>query len=592
MLKCYLKNISNNSVDHLTDVPIEVHDDNEFSIKLDVTNHELKAPPVVMVGDFEIGMHLVSQQGDGTCVYESNRGSFFDNAFFLNYFGQCELSVSLDNIITNYIIDVNVTSYKAGIAKEMLSFLSENTDDILQTCYSKTQVGFSHKRGKDRKLIKLLALTQTIDLIESVFPLFKSDIKHEIEHKLQYYSNKPIVVDDSSASWLSENMDELVLSNSNQSELRIKQKYYQVDIPNSVTFLNTDTKENRVLHQFVSVALKYLIDIRKGIAAQANAITDSEEYNEYVKFDQVIKGMINPVLMMRLKAVDLLIKRIERIHLFFKINMPVKKITGEMPIQTSYSLRHKHYARSFSKIADFYNSSDTDRGGSEFLLGLRNLSQLFELCCLYSMVCYFKKISDPVTTSWLSKSLEWESKEASRLNVLGNSFVFENEYYEYTLLYEKRFYSFSKDTMNLQIDNLVRIDKSNNYRDPDFTIKVRNKHTNDFYFIILDAKFSRRYKMISSKPDKVPSVLQTVFTKYSTNLKTYKNGELVDLTRYVGVVFGLSKSEEEQGRVHMFNKIHDVDGLAPIFPFAAADFISFDRCNENIEGILSKYISQ
>ncbi len=592
MLKFYLKNISNGSVYHLSDAPIEIHDDNEFSIKLDVTNHEVETPPIVMIGDVEIGMHLVSQLENGACVYESDRGSFFENAFFLNYFGQCELSVCLDNIRNSYIVEVNVTSYKAGIAKEMLSFLSGNADDILQTCYSKSQVGFSHKRGEDRKLVKFSALTQAVDLIESVFPLFITDTKHYVEHQLQYHSNKPVVVDDASASWLSENMDELVLSNSNQSKLRVKQKYYQVDIPNSVTLLNTDTKENRVLHQFVLVARKYLNDIRKEIAEQASSITDSEEYNEYVKFDQVIKGVINPVLMMRLKAVDVLIKRVERIHLFFKLNIPVRKVAGEMPIQNSYTLRHKHYAISFSKIAIFYNASDTNRGDSEFLLGLRNLSQLFELCCLYSMVCYFKKISVPIATSWLSKSLEWESKEANKLNVLGNTFVFENDYYEYTLLYEKRFYSFSKDTMNLQVDNLVRIDKSNNYRDPDFTIRVRNKSTNDFYFIVLDAKFSRRYKMMSAKPDKTPSVLQTVFNKYSTNLKAYKNNELVDLTRYVGVIFGLSKSEGEQGRVHMFNEIHDIDGLAPIFPFAAADFISFDKCNENIEGILSKYISK
>lgn len=592
MLKCYLKNISSGNVDLLTDAPIEIHDDNEFSIKLDLTSHEVKESPVVMIGDVEIGVHLVSQLESGVCVYESNRGSFFDNAFFLNYFGQCELSVFLDDVKFSYIVDVNVTNYKAGVAKEMLSFLSDNADDILQTCYSKSQVGFSHKRGEDRKLIKFSALTQTIDLIESVIPLFISDTKHDVEHHLQYNSNKPIVVDDSSASWLSENMDELVLSNSNQSRLRIKQKYYQVDIPNSVTLLNTDTKENRVLHQFILVALKYLSGTRKDIAAQVNSISDSEEYNEYVKFDQVIKGMINPVLMMRLKTVDLLIERVKRINLFFVTNIPVKKVTGEMPIQNSYTLRHKHYARSFNKIAEFYNASDTNRGGSEFLLGLRNLSQLFELCCLYSMVCYFKTISIPVTTSWLPKSLEWESKGASELNVLGNTFVFESEDYEYTLLYEKRFYSFSKDTMNLQINNLVRIDQSNNYRDPDFTIKVRNKSTNDFYFIVLDAKFSRRYKMTNAKPDKVPSVLQTVFNKYSTNLKAYKNNELVDLTRYVGVIFGLSKNEEEQGRVHMFNEIHDIDGLAPIFPFAAADFISFDKCNENIEGILSKYISK
>lgn len=590
MLKCNLTNKKTQVKSRLSDAPFEVNDDHEYIITLELTEHDISIQPVVMIGDIEIKVNFETELKDGTKIYKSVDGRFFDNAFFLNYFGECELSISIDNMIKKFLIEVNVTGYKANVAKEMLGFLSDNADEILQTCYSKSQTGFSHKQGDERNLIKMSALTQSVEVIERLLHSFKLDRKSSIEHRLEYNSNKPIIVDDSSASWLSENMDELEVSNSSQSKLRIKRSHYQVQLPNSVTHLNTDLKENRVLHQFIMVALGYLSEVRKKIEEQTHNVSEETEYSEYVKFDQVIKGMINPILVMRIKAINNLIKRVKRIHLFFKITIPVKKITGEMPIQTNFTLRHRHYGLAFNQIACFYKASDADRSNSEFLLGLRNLSQLFELCCLYYLVRYFKKISKQVSATWVTHKLEWVGHKTEQFNVLANEFIFETDFYEYSLVYEKKFFSLSNNVMNLQNDNLVRIDQRNNFREPDYTIKVFNKLTKDYYFIILDAKFSRSYKMENSKPDMVPSVLQSVFTKYSTNLKTFKDGSMVDLTRYVGVLFGLSKSEKEQKRKTMFSKLHDIDGIAPIFPFAAADFISFSGNSDGLDEMLDKYI--
>jgi hypothetical protein len=592
VLKCYLTNKKNQVKSRLSDVTFEVNDDNEYIITLELTEHDITIQPVVMIGDMEIKVNFYSELKNGGVIYKSIDGEFFDNAFFLNYFGECEVSVSIGNMINNFIIEVNVTGYKANIAKEMLEFLSGNADEILQTCYSKSQTGFSHKQGNDRDLIKMTALTQSVEVIERLLHSFKLAAKNSIEHRLEYNSNKPFIVDDSSASWLYENMDELKISNSTQSKLRVKRRYYQVELPNSVAYINTDLKENRVLHQFVMVSLRYLSEIRDKVEVQTRNLTEEIEYSEYVKFDQVIKGMLNPILNMRLNSIDKLIKRVKRIHLFFKITIPVKKITGEMPVQTQFTLRHRHYGLAFNQIAIFYKASDADKSKSDFLLGLRNLSQLFELCCLYYLVRYFNIISHQVSTTWVTHKLEWAGHKTDQFNILANEFIFENDFYEYSLIYEKKFFSLSSDTMCLQNNNLVRLDQRNNFREPDFTIKVLNKATKEYYFIILDAKFSRNYKMENNKPDKVPSILQTVFTKYSTNLKTYKDGSVFDTTRYIGVLFGLSKSEKEQKRITMFRRIHDIDGIAPTFPFSAADFISFSGNSDGLYKMLDKYISR
>lgn len=592
MFYCYLINLNSGVETKLSDLPLEVNDDNEYSIRVDVFGHDNPAAPRITIGDIDIKVGETTQSTNDTTSYASIRGEFFDNAFFLNYFGQCELIISIGEVTKKYSIEVNVTSYKAGVASEMLNFLSNNTEDILQTCYSKSKTGFSHKNGHSRSVIKFSALTQTIQLIESLFPEFKSDSIYNISHKLEFNSNKPLIVDEICASWLSENMDSLEISNSKDYKIRVKKKHYQVDIPNSITVHNTDLKENRVLHQFVLVALEYLNINKKNITAQTTVLHNSFEYDEYIKFDTIIKRVIKPILLARVRLIDDLINRINRINLFFRTTIPVKKTTRDMPIQTSSTLRHRHYSRAFNKISEFYNASDADKQNTEFLLGLRNLSQLFELCCLYSLVRYFNDISTPINISWASNSMEWDATHADKVNVLANNFTFESEHYQYTLNYEKKFYSFCKETMKSQKDNLVRIDVENNYVEPDFTIKVTNKKSEDYYYIILDAKFSRNYKMKSTKTDKAPSVLQSIFTKYSTNLRAYKDGELVNVTRYVGVLFGLSKNDKEKNRICMFNKMHDIDGDAPIFPFSAASFISFSDNDSGINNILNKYISQ
>lgn len=592
MLIVSLKNLNKNKSITLSETPVVVLDNSEYSVTVETDASISFISPTVMVGDIEVPVEFNSITEKKNKIYKSIDGSFFENAIFLNYFGECEISISVGDYRKTYIVQVNVTGYKATVAKEMLVFLSDNSEDILQTCYSRSKIGFSSKEGRERKILKLNVLKNTVHSIENLLPSFLSDKKIEIKHSLTHNSNKPEVVDDSSIDWLSENIDELFLTNSTDYTLKINRTHYQVKIPNSVTHFDTDLKENRVLHQFALSSLQYLNELRDSLENQTRNITEDTEYLEYVKFDQVIKGMISPILVNQIKDIDLLINRVIKLHKFFTKVIPAKNLKKAMPLQTPFSLRHRHYATAFNEISKFYQASDAEKSNSEFLLGLRNLSQLFELCCLFSIIKYFRKISNQKATSWTNQSYQWSGKRTDNFNVLANEIIFDNEHYEYTVLYEKRFFSLNNSDTTLQNDNLIRVDKKNNYYIPDFVIKVLNKSSNEYYFVILDAKFSRNTRMKVSPDNKAPNVLQSTYNKYATNLRAYKDGGVVNLTRYVGVIFGLSKYESEQKRICLFSDNHDIDGVAPIFPFSAADFISFSDENTTIDELLSRYIQQ
>lgn len=595
MFSCYLKDIKSDVTSLLSDSPIEVRDNREYLIIVVYEDgNATESSPITIIGDVEINMRLVPDSNDLLPTYSSVDGSFFDNAIFLNYFGECELSISIDDYRVSYIVQVNVTGYKAAVAKEMLEFLSENSEDILQTCYSKSKVGYSNKFGAERELIKINVLEKTVSSIEKLFLSFQTDRKYEIKNQLTQKNNKPVIVDEASVSWLSENFDEVELVDSSSYKFKIKNKYYQANIPSSVTYFDTDLKENRVLHKFTLTALSYLNRTKASLMSQLKGgdYLIENEYSDYIKFDQVIKNILKPILDSQIKKVDGLISRISKINAFFKKNVPVNGLLNAMPVQTKFTLRHRHYGIAFNEISKFYRSSDADKKELEFLLGLRNLSQLFELSCLFCIVKYFNGFSDQKSAIWSKQSYSWNGENSEVFNVLANEFKFESSYYEYTVLYEKTFFSLNSSKLAEQENNLIRVDQKRNFCVPDFVIKVRSKSNSEFYFVILDAKFSRRYKMTKNKEGSIPSTLQSNYNKYATNLMTYKNGSMVNLTRYVGVLYGLSKDESERSRVNMFNEAHDIDGVAPLFPFSAADYISFSNNTGTIDRLLNLYIQR
>ena len=177
------------------------------------------------------------------------------------------------------------------------------------------------------------------------------------------------------------------------------------------------------------------------------------------------------------------------------------------------------------------------------------------------------------------------------MNVLGNCFVFNNENYEYTLMYEKKFYSITQNRESDQLENLIRVDDRGSYYEPDFTIKVRNRHTDSYYYIILDAKFSRRYKMNKNKDDSL-GILSSIFLKYGNNLKAYTSNRVEDLTKFIGVMYGLKTNTDKTERLTYFNKIHDIDELLPISPFSSADYINFDSRENSFHRVLDKYVQR
>ncbi|MEO9944063.1 hypothetical protein [Paraglaciecola sp.] len=572
------------------DCKIEVKDDAEYQIIIEVEqfNEVIITAPTLSLGDVSLplseGEHILGS----TLFKTKDKGSFYDKAIFLNYFGECELAIVFNDSQLTYLFDVNITSHKANIAKDIVRYLSSNSEDILQSCYSKSRTGYDYKQGTPNKLVKMKALEDAISQLESAIPKFRFNRKHDIESRVEFHSSKPPVFSDRINDWLFDNVDEVAVANSNDYSFKLSSNYVKVELPNSINVLDTDKKENHVIHYFVRTAQKFLrqeLDVFRVNFVTANQL--DSEYEGYIKFDNVIKSSLKDVYQNQEKIIVRLLSKLNFIQGQINKYLPVRKVKAFMPQQTSYSLRHKHYLKSFESIKIFYLAESANKQKESFLLGLRNLSQLFEFACLYYLVNYLRRFSTLIEVDWVKDSYSLIGSKKEEVNVLGNYFVFENDNFTYTLFYEKKFYALTSSS-DKQLDNLIRVDRGASYFEPDFTLKVEDKISGEYYFVILDAKFSRKYKM-SDRDDSI-GILSSIFLKYGNGLKVYSNNGIESLTKFVGVMFGLKKQTDNTRRLTYYDPKYDIDSELPILPFASADFIDFSSSENPYYEILDKYI--
>lgn len=583
-MKVYIKNLSDNDIIDISYGKVELIDTKEYQVIV-ITEGEKASNSHVCIGDVEYTLETAFLNNEKCLMTE--KGNFFDNALFLNYFGECTISIQVGDQVKYFYVDINVNGHKAEIAKEMIEYLSEISEDVLLTCFSKTRKSFGKGAGKNKKLNK-------VDYIEkALYFLDENKKSFAVKKKSKLGRNSfedGFKIDENASLFILDNIDSVESTSKNFSDFMIGNKYYRLNDRRSNANLETDTFENRVIYTFFINAIKYLSKKVRELKDYLCKSSKDFEYREYIKFDQVVKSFTKPIIERSIKRIEGLLNLSKSLFQFYVSIIPTKHGRYEMPKVSQYVLRNKHYLKSFEIFIDFYKSNDINKNGDGVILGLRNLSQIFEICSLYKIVQSLTDEYKLVSSSWRKDSHSWSGEAIDELNVLCNEFIFKDSKSKITLLYEKKFYRFNKSNFKNQVNNLVRIDGKGLTYEPDFILKVENLDDGEFYFLILDSKFSNISRMKVSHVEGRQGKIQNIYEKYYNGLKYFDGINLVDKTRYVGVLYGLSKSQEQQKRVTLFDEGLDIDSDFPIIPYAAADYISFSKDKNDIDLIIKKYI--
>jgi hypothetical protein len=278
----------------------------------------------------------------------------------------------------------------------------------------------------------------------------------------------------------------------------------------------------------------------------------------------VIKNSLNPIIKRKGQKVDDVSKRLIKIKKIFDVIIPIEKLKPQLPMQTSYTLKNNHYATAFNLFKCFYDSNSAERSDElNILMGMRNLSQIYEFTCLYKLINGLKKscseTGGSTTTRLIDHDKTWAGKQTMKVNVLANQFVFNfDDDRDVTLYYEKPFYIF--DRYHPQDNTIIRISKSTQPYRPDFTIRVDNKKTGDHHYIILDAKFMTL--------NNVKSKYKEMHSKYAQELKAVKD-KAIDNTaiKYVGLLYGLSENSGLLEDDSFISLEHKPNGILPVTPY-------------------------
>ncbi|MEY8215085.1 MAG: hypothetical protein RPR97_11485, partial [Colwellia sp.] len=414
---------------------------------------------------------------------------------------------------------------------------------------------------------------------------FEQTKKTRIKSTLEMCSDKPPTYDHNTTAWLSNNLDRLEVSKKQDHNISINRKYYKIELPRSSNYLCTNEKENHAIHWFLLAGIHYCDELSRKLKSQEKGSSSSFENSEYIRFDQVIKNSLNPIFKRKRQKIDGTRERLIELKALFDTIIPVKKLRPQLPIQTSFTLKNQYYATAFNLFKYFYDSNSIESADvSNVLMGMRNLSQIYEFCCLYKLINGIQGSCDDhgglVNTRLISHDKTWDGKQTMKVNVLANQFIFNLDADRIvTLYYEKPFYSIDKDSP--QDNTLIRTTKSHRPYLPDFTIRVDNSKTSDHYYIILDAKFMRL--------SNVRKTYDGMNLKYGHELKAIK-GSVVDNSaiRYFGLLFGLSEDGEFLEDTPVSSE-HSPTGILPITPYFSSFYMGAKE-NGTAKYILENYI--
>jgi len=551
-----------------------------IEVELSELDKELNEDLVVFIGDVEIELFFYSENEESIVLrsypesFEGDvvkRGNEYERMFF-NYFGQAEVSLSSksnSSTIQRKLIDITMRKDKAAKATEMLEYLSNNVEDILLVCFSKTKGGVVSEKGNQDKFTQFEVLKEVVKVIEKDSFLFIRKHKNTLEKEL-ISSRLSSDFSDRSNQWVMNNLDLAYKSSIDDANIIINrfQTYNIDDIPSETLKIDTNNIENKALHSFFKRALQFLINLKRTFEAEKIAISSMSKGNgviEFVRFDAVLNKFRIPILEKKVTEISKLLLKINKLSRVFSKYLPAQSSKFVPPKFNSFVLANKHYKIAFHLIAKFYNETQPIRDNNSILMGLRNLSQIYEFTTLFGLINSIKSSGYVLDYSsehrFSSLSFDGEAVEEKNRDRLNNVYIFSNinsPKNKLKLMYEPQVNCLNEHSIE---GDLVRIRKLGNseykYYCPDYVVRKYDDDLNKSEVYIFDAKFST-----------VETVKKFQFEKLTHNYllgiqEVCSNNQLRHSIKYVGILCGL-KNQINHHR--LVESVHFVTGKLPVFP--------------------------
>lgn len=483
---------------------INIADADEVQIELTSTdgNHFYSKEVDILLEDYSVP-YTTSE--DGLSVKS------LTNNLFRESFGYSNLRIFIDDEpVGELVFNVSTNERKFKNIKDMMNYLLENNDRMLDLCFSRTK--YKSKNDGEHKA----SFDSVISLAERITHTFVekgAGLKNKLRHRLElikedangsnFFNINPYDVID--------NLDKLHQGYSPDS-VQLLGKVYSMEGVQRETHINSyNLEENKVLLGGLVSIKEVLLGILNTIEKEFGELTYDKEY-EVIRPYSRVGGYVIEDLYTQLttigmeKRINTVLDSVNELLYFFQKELEVDFQGFHPPKLSPFARRSSFYLTVFNDLNDWYALGNPDVGVDHDLTKIRSTSKIYELFSLY------KVIGALHDDGWRVVSSEQHSFFK---NFIPSQVGFRKNNDTLDLYYEKKVSGFNKATRH---NELVALNKNNprsqyNYYNPDFII-VKNQEAKANYFI-LDAKYSSSYTLEKH------GVLDSLYDKYFSNIAVY-----------------------------------------------------------------------
>lgn len=561
------------ALDKETRISIRETSNIRFLVSIEDAEFHKFGVPYVVISDIPIEFKFSHYNGEYRVFESIDSIESHSSRYFYNFFGESEVNLFFEresNTYSSHKVNILARQANAELASEMLNHITSKLDDAISICFSRSKLSVDFDDSKSFNFSRLEIIQNAITYLSESLPTFLREHKYSWKPEMEI-SERGQPTGPDSVYWVFNNLDKLSPASVDDANLVYNNRGYRLDaLPKESIVKESDVYENQVLHTFLHNITLFLIEIKEQYTIDTLENDDDAVDLEYVKFDHTMRKYTQMALTHKINQIDSLIIAIEQIKRVFKSKLPASLVLGIQPRVTSYVARHPHYRNTFELIEKCYKAPSPSFEGANLLLGLKNLSIVYETSSLILLHESIKKcFLVDLTEQSYRKHAEYHpfggiQKERPQGEV-NNYFRFESRLFSVELFYEPKIYPFSK---NSSVGDLV--DTSNSKRNehglhhfcPDFVLKIQSQQWSKPATIILDSKYKDASTIRQHDIDALTK-------KYLLNIhQVNTNGRLgVSPVNLLLLLFPHSRSGKV---VRTVSRQHCLDGEYPLLPQSSA----------------------
>ncbi len=544
----------------------------QFLVTIDEQAFEILGQPHIVLADIPLELEFSHYAGTDRNFKTREELDSHSSRYFYNFFGESEVSLFFDKedrVYYSQAINILARRDNAKLANEMLNYITKYLDDAVSICFSRSKLYIGYDDSKKFNFSRLDIINKAISYLTEAIPMFVREHKYTWKPELEL-SEQGQPTGPDSVHWVLTNLNIVSPASIDEANLIYNNRGYRLEsLPKENIVKDKDVFENRVIHTFLHNIMHFLYEIKEQLSIR-NSLDDEVVDQEYVRFDHTMRQYTQLALEHKANQIDNLILSVEKIKRIFSTKIPAKNQPGIQPKLTPYVLRHPHYRKIFGLIEQCYKAPAPTFEGANLLMGLKNLSIVYETASLLIIheaikTCFDVQLSNKCYKEH-SEHYPFGGIERQRpQGETNNHFSYASETFHIELLYEPKIYPFSSNSTSGDL-----VDTSPSRRNeygahhfcPDFVLKIESKYWKKPVTIILDSKYKEASTIKRFDIDQLTR-------KYLLNIHEVNDQGKLGLSP-VDLLILMFPHEKSGKIVRTVSSQHCLKGKNPVLPQATA----------------------